>query len=63
MMTADDIELRIRAETDPRMMAELGGPRPREDIERAHAKSLVMAAESVPDDTRWLGNPIEAWRP
>ncbi|GAA3832352.1 Pls/PosA family non-ribosomal peptide synthetase [Streptomyces phyllanthi] len=24
--------------------------------------SLVMAAESVPDDTRWLGNPIEAWR-
>ncbi|MFF3510776.1 Pls/PosA family non-ribosomal peptide synthetase [Streptomyces sp. NPDC002573] len=25
--------------------------------------SLVMAGESVPDDTRWLGNPIEAWRP
>ncbi|WP_031162181.1 Pls/PosA family non-ribosomal peptide synthetase [Streptomyces durhamensis] len=25
--------------------------------------SLVMAAESVPEDTRWLGNPIEAWRP
>ncbi|MFJ6087358.1 Pls/PosA family non-ribosomal peptide synthetase [Streptomyces sp. NPDC092369] len=25
--------------------------------------SLVMASESVPDDTRWLGNPIEAWRP
>ncbi|WP_159775667.1 Pls/PosA family non-ribosomal peptide synthetase [Streptomyces sp. HM190] len=25
--------------------------------------SLVMAAESVPDDTRWLGNPIEVWRP
>ncbi|MBV1937683.1 amino acid adenylation domain-containing protein [Streptomyces sp. BV286] len=25
--------------------------------------SLVMAAETVPDDTRWLGNPIEAWRP
>ncbi|MFD5338237.1 Pls/PosA family non-ribosomal peptide synthetase [Streptomyces hawaiiensis] len=25
--------------------------------------SLVMAAECVPDDTRWLGNPIEAWRP
>jgi non-ribosomal peptide synthetase-like protein len=25
--------------------------------------SLVMAAESVPDGTRWLGNPIEAWRP
>ncbi|MFI1003535.1 Pls/PosA family non-ribosomal peptide synthetase [Streptomyces galbus] len=25
--------------------------------------SLVMAAESVPEGTRWLGNPIEAWRP
>ncbi|MFG2292301.1 Pls/PosA family non-ribosomal peptide synthetase [Streptomyces sp. NPDC048603] len=24
--------------------------------------SLVMAGESVPEDTRWLGNPIEAWR-
>ncbi len=25
--------------------------------------SLVMAGESLPADTRWLGNPIEAWRP
>ncbi|WP_344442614.1 Pls/PosA family non-ribosomal peptide synthetase [Kitasatospora nipponensis] len=24
--------------------------------------SLVMSAESVPADTRWLGNPIEAWQ-
>jgi non-ribosomal peptide synthetase-like protein len=24
--------------------------------------SLVMRAETVPADTRWLGNPIEAWR-
>lgn len=24
--------------------------------------SLVMAGESVPAGTRWLGNPIEAWR-
>ncbi|MFI6938762.1 Pls/PosA family non-ribosomal peptide synthetase [Streptomyces sp. NPDC050418] len=24
--------------------------------------SLVMAGESLPADTRWLGNPIEAWR-
>ncbi|MFE0460713.1 Pls/PosA family non-ribosomal peptide synthetase [Kitasatospora sp. NPDC058965] len=24
--------------------------------------SLVMRAESVPSDTRWLGNPIEAWQ-
>lgn len=45
MMTADDVELRLRAETDPVMMAELGGPRPPEDIERAHAMSLALAAE------------------
>lgn len=25
--------------------------------------SLVMAGESVPPGSRWLGNPIEAWRP
>ncbi|MFG2093989.1 Pls/PosA family non-ribosomal peptide synthetase [Streptomyces sp. NPDC048612] len=25
--------------------------------------SLAMGAETVPADTRWLGNPIEAWRP
>ncbi|QTZ90280.1 Pls/PosA family non-ribosomal peptide synthetase [Streptomyces auratus] len=24
--------------------------------------SLAMGAEAVPDDTRWLGNPIAAWR-
>jgi RimJ/RimL family protein N-acetyltransferase len=29
----------------PVLMAELGGPRPREAIERAHAKSLALAAE------------------
>ena len=45
MMTAADVELRLRMETDPVMMAELGGPRPPEAIERAHAKSLTMAAE------------------
>lgn len=45
MMTADDVELRLVTETDPVMMAELGGPRPPEAIERAHTKSLAMAAE------------------
>ncbi|MFZ0217183.1 MAG: GNAT family N-acetyltransferase [Candidatus Dormiibacterota bacterium] len=43
-MTAADAELRVRMETDPAMMAELGGPRPRVAIERAHAGSLVQAA-------------------
>jgi RimJ/RimL family protein N-acetyltransferase len=45
MMTEDDLELRVRQETDPLIMAELGGPRPRGDIERAHARSLALAAE------------------
>jgi hypothetical protein len=45
MMTAEDVELRVRQQTDPQMMAELGGPRPREAIERAHARSLALAAE------------------
>jgi RimJ/RimL family protein N-acetyltransferase len=31
--------------SDPQLMAELGGPRPREAIERTHAKSLALAAE------------------
>jgi RimJ/RimL family protein N-acetyltransferase len=45
LMTEEDVELRVRMETDPRLMAELGGPRPKEDIEQAHARSLVLAAE------------------
>ena len=45
MMAEEDVKLRVRQETDPQMMAELGGPRPREAIERAHAKSLALAAE------------------
>jgi len=46
-MTAEDVELRIREETDARMMADLGGPRAVEDIRRAHARSLVLAAEGT----------------
>jgi RimJ/RimL family protein N-acetyltransferase len=45
MMTQEDVELRIRMETDPRVMGELGGPRPTEGVERAHARSLELAAE------------------
>jgi RimJ/RimL family protein N-acetyltransferase len=45
LMTAEDVELRLRTQTDPVMMAELGGPRPPEDIKRSHARALVMAAE------------------
>ena len=45
MMTGEDVGLRVRLETDPQVMAELGGPRLREAIERVHAKSLALAAE------------------
>ena len=45
MMTGEDVGLRVRLETDPQVMAGLGGPRLREAIERAHAKSLALAAE------------------
>lgn len=45
VMTAADVEIRIRSETDPVMMAELGGPRLAADIERAHERSLDVAAE------------------
>src|SRR6266545_3468764 len=44
-MAEEDVELRMRLETDPQMMADLGGPRRREAIERAHAKSLALAVE------------------
>ena len=45
MMTGEDAGLRVRLETDPQVMAGLGGPRLREAIERAHVKSLTLAAE------------------
>jgi RimJ/RimL family protein N-acetyltransferase len=45
MMTAADVGLKLRTETDPVMMAGLGGPRPPADIRRAHATSLAKAAE------------------
>lgn len=44
-MTEEDVGLRVRLETDTQVMAELGGPRPREAIEWAHAKSLALAVE------------------
>ena len=44
MMTVDDLELRVRLETDPSVMAELGGPRPKADIAHAHSAALALAA-------------------
>jgi RimJ/RimL family protein N-acetyltransferase len=57
LMTEADVELRVRQQTDPAVMAELGGPRPRSDIERGHARALALAAAGkcwpflvIPDD-------------
>jgi RimJ/RimL family protein N-acetyltransferase len=68
MMTADDVELRLRTETDPVMMAELGGPRPPADIERAHARSLAVAAEGrcwplkvIPDGSTSTAGMVEVF--
>ena len=65
VMTAADVEIRIRSETDPVMMAELGGPRPVADIERAHERSLDVAAEGkswplkvILEDSRVAGSVI-----
>ncbi len=67
-MTAGDVELRVRMETDPVMMAELGGPRPPEVIEKAHTKSLLMAAEGrcwplkvVPDGSTSAAGTIDVF--
>jgi RimJ/RimL family protein N-acetyltransferase len=67
-MTGEDVELRFRAETDSVMMAELGGPRPRDAIERVHTKSLAMVAEGrgwllkvIPDGSTSAAGTIMLW--
>ena len=69
LMTEEDVELRIRMETDPGLMSELGGPRPKEDIERAHAKSLLLAAEGecwpmkiIPDGSKMPAGNVDIFR-
>jgi RimJ/RimL family protein N-acetyltransferase len=42
-MTDADVRMRIELETDPQVMAHLGGPRPVADIERAHASAMRSA--------------------
>jgi RimJ/RimL family protein N-acetyltransferase len=67
-MTAADVELRLRLQTDPVMMAELGGPRPPEAIERAHARALAMAAEGrcwplkvIPDGSTSVAGNVDVF--
>ena len=68
-MNGADVELRLRMETDARMMAELGGPRPRDAIQRAHASSLVQAASGecwplkiVPDGSVEAVGTVMVWK-
>jgi RimJ/RimL family protein N-acetyltransferase len=49
--TDEDLALSVALETDPRVMAELGGPRPMESIERAHQSRIAGA---LADGGLWL---------
>jgi RimJ/RimL family protein N-acetyltransferase len=67
-MTEEDVAIRIRMETDPRMMAELGGPRPREQVERAHSRAMKRAAEGkawllkvIPDGSGAVAGGVLLW--
>jgi RimJ/RimL family protein N-acetyltransferase len=69
MMSGADVELRLRMETDAQMMAELGGPRPRAAIRRAHASSLLLAASGecwplkiVPEGSTQAAGTVAVWR-
>ena len=68
-MSGADVELRLRMETDARVMAELGGPRPRDAIQRAHASSLLLAAAGecwplkiVPDGAAEAAGTVTVWK-
>ena len=59
--TDDDLPLSIALETDPVVMAELGGPRSLESIERVHPRRVSPSA----DRGMWLNVVLEdepAWR-
>lgn len=43
--TPDDLWLTLALETDPRVMAELGGPWPEEKIPQTHARRMASIAE------------------
>ena len=68
-MSSADVELRLRMETDARVMAELGGPRPRDAIQRAHASSLLQVAAGecwplkiVPDGAGEAAGTVTVWK-
>ena len=48
--TDDDLALSVALETDPVVMAELGGPRPLESIEKVHPRRVSPSA----DGGMWL---------
>ena len=67
--TDDDLALSIALESDPEVMAELGGPRPRESIERAHGRRIAGALADgglwlkiLPDGSTDAAGALGVWR-
>ena len=65
--TDEDLALSIAMETDPIVMAELGGPRPIESIEKVHPRRVSPTADGgmwlniVPDDESEPAGSIGVW--
>lgn len=66
--TDADLPLSIALETNPELMAELGGPRSREAIERVHRRRIPPLADDgiwlkvLPDETLAAAGEIGVWR-
>lgn len=66
--TEADLALSIALETDPEVMAELGGPRPTEAIERVHQRRVTPLADGglylkiVPDGSSAPAGTLGVWR-
>jgi RimJ/RimL family protein N-acetyltransferase len=68
-VTEYDLDLREKIESDPRMMAELGGPNTKEQIRKAHFKALESVKAGtcwwfkiMPDSTEIAAGFIGIWR-
>jgi len=67
-VTEEDVALRISMETDPAMMAELGGPISKERIEKAYSKALQSIAAGtcwcfkiIPDGSQTAAGTMAIW--
>ena len=66
--TDEDLQLSIALETDPVVMAELGGPRPVESIEKVHPQRVSQSASGgmwlkiVPEGESEPAGSLGVWR-